>query len=55
MFTKYAVCPPVLSSIPDRMPEMDENWTFGVYSNLYAKGGAQDRFILDSTFLNQKL
>jgi hypothetical protein len=39
----------------DRVPEMDENWTFGVYSSLYAKGGAQDRFILDSTFLNQNL
>jgi hypothetical protein len=50
-----AVCPTVLSSILDRVPEMDKNWTFSVYSSLYAKGGAQDRFILDSTFLNQNL
>jgi hypothetical protein len=49
------VWPPVLSSILDRVPEMDENWTFGVYSGLYAKGGAPDRFILYSTFLNQNL
>jgi hypothetical protein len=34
---------------------MDENWTFGVYSSLYAKGGAQDRFILHCAFLNQSL
>jgi hypothetical protein len=33
------VCPPVLSSIPDRVPEMVEIWTFGVYSGLHAKGG----------------
>jgi hypothetical protein len=52
---KIVVCPPVLSSIPDRVPEMDENWTFGVYSSLHALGGAQDGFILDSTFLNQNL
>jgi hypothetical protein len=34
------LCPPVPSSIPDRAPKMDENWTFGFYSSLYAKGGA---------------
>jgi hypothetical protein len=39
----------------DSRPKMDENWTFGIYSGLYAKGGAQDRFILDNTFLNQNL
>jgi hypothetical protein len=49
------LCPPVLSSIPDRVSEMDENWTFGDYSSLYAKGGAQDKFILDSNFRNQNL
>jgi hypothetical protein len=49
----WVLCPPALSSIPDRVPEMDENWTFRVYSSLCAKGGAQDRFILDSTFLDQ--
>jgi hypothetical protein len=32
---------------------MDENWTFGVYSSLYAKGGAQDRFILRGAIPNQ--
>jgi hypothetical protein len=37
------------------VPEMDENWTFGVYSSLYTKGGAQDRFILHCAFLNQSL
>jgi hypothetical protein len=35
-----AMCSPVLSSIPDKVTEMDENWTFGVCSSLYAKGGA---------------
>jgi hypothetical protein len=49
------MCPLGLSSFPDRVPEMDENWTFGVYSSLHAKGGAQDGFILDNTFLNQNL
>jgi hypothetical protein len=49
------VCLPVQSPIPDRVPEIDKNWTFGVYSSLYAKGGAQDRFILHCVFLNQSL
>jgi hypothetical protein len=49
------LCPPILSSISDRVPEMDENWTFGFYSSLYTKGGAQDRFILHCAFLNQSL
>jgi hypothetical protein len=49
------VCPSVLSSIPDRVPEIDENWTFGVYSSLYTEGGAQDRFILHCAFLNRSL
>jgi hypothetical protein len=39
------VCPPVLSSISDRVPEMDENWTFYTCSGLYAKKGALDRFL----------
>jgi hypothetical protein len=34
------LCPPILSSIPDRLPEMDENWTFDTCSGLYAKEGA---------------
>jgi hypothetical protein len=55
MFQLAILCPPVLSSIPDRVPEIDENWTFGVYSSLYTKGGAQDRFILHCAFLNQSL
>jgi hypothetical protein len=38
-----------------QMPEMDEYWTFGVYSSLYTKGGAQDRFILHGAFRNQSL
>jgi hypothetical protein len=49
------LCPPVLSSVPDRVPEMDENWTFDVYSSFNAKGGAQDRFVLHGAFLNQSL
>jgi hypothetical protein len=32
--------PAVLSSIPDRVPEMDKNWTFDTCSSLYAKEGA---------------
>jgi hypothetical protein len=37
MYTNNKLCPSVLISIPDRAPEMDEKWTFGVYSGLYAK------------------
>jgi hypothetical protein len=37
------------------VPEIDQNWTFGVYSSLYTKGGAQERFILHCAFLNQSL
>jgi hypothetical protein len=34
------LCPQVLSSIPDRVPEMDENWTFDTCSSLCTKKGA---------------
>jgi hypothetical protein len=33
----HALWQPVLSSIPDRLPVMDINWTFGHQSGLYAK------------------
>jgi hypothetical protein len=32
--------PPVLSSILDRVPEMNINWAFDTSSGLYAKEGA---------------
>lgn len=51
----FLLCPPVLSSIPDRVPEMDENWTFSIISSLYAKRGTQYRFILHYAFLNKSL
>jgi hypothetical protein len=37
------------------VPEIDENWTFGVYSSMHTKGGAQDKFILHCAFLNRTL
>jgi hypothetical protein len=46
-----SLCLPVLSSILDRVPETDENWTFGIYSSLYAKGGTQDRLYWTAPFL----
>jgi hypothetical protein len=36
----FKVCPPVLNSITDRVPDMDENWTFDTCSGLYTKEGA---------------
>jgi hypothetical protein len=37
---QYQLWQPILSSIPDRLPEMDINWTFSHQSGLYAKKGA---------------
>jgi hypothetical protein len=45
-FRHWHLCSPVLSSIPDRVPEMDENWTFGVYSNVCAKEGLKIGFYI---------
>jgi hypothetical protein len=33
------VCPVAQISVLDRVLELEENWTFGVYSSLYAKEG----------------
>lgn len=38
------VCPPLLSSLPDGLPEVEENWTFDTCSGLYAKEEASYRF-----------
>lgn len=39
------LCPPVPSSVPDRVSKVDENWKFGASSALNAEKGALDGFL----------